>query len=128
MTSLLLDTNRYSDLMRHDPQVVRAVSTATRVWLPFIVVAELRAAFEQGSKHAENEQRLANFLAQPGVGVQFADAGTIEAFVAVQVQVRRQGTPIPQHDMWIAALALQHDLALYSRDSHFDHLPQLRRL
>jgi predicted nucleic acid-binding protein len=30
--------------------------------------------------------------------------------------------------MWIAALVLQHDLALYARDRHFDHLPQLVRL
>jgi predicted nucleic acid-binding protein len=30
--------------------------------------------------------------------------------------------------MWIAALILQHDLTLYARDAHFDHLPQIRRI
>jgi predicted nucleic acid-binding protein len=30
--------------------------------------------------------------------------------------------------MWIAALVMQHDLLLYSRDTHFLHIPQLARL
>ncbi len=40
-------------------------------------------------------------------------------------QLRRQGTPIPTNDLWIAALVLQHDLVLCARDRHFDHLPQI---
>jgi len=42
--------------------------------------------------------------------------------------MRKQGTPIPTNDMWIAALALQHSLALHTRDKHFVHLPQLVRV
>jgi tRNA(fMet)-specific endonuclease VapC len=45
--------------------------------------------------------------------------------VAAYRQLRRQGTPIPSNDLWIAALVLQHDLALCARDRHFDHLPQI---
>jgi predicted nucleic acid-binding protein len=30
--------------------------------------------------------------------------------------------------MWLAALVLQHNLALHSRDAHFEHLPQLVRI
>jgi predicted nucleic acid-binding protein len=43
-------------------------------------------------------------------------------------RVRAQATPIPTNDIWIGALALQHDLPLYARDHHFDHIPQLVRL
>jgi tRNA(fMet)-specific endonuclease VapC len=42
-------------------------------------------------------------------------------------QLRKQGTPIPTNDMWIAALVLQHSLILFARDVHFDALPQLPR-
>jgi predicted nucleic acid-binding protein len=35
---------------------------------------------------------------------------------------------IPVHDIWVAALAVQHSLLLFSRDSHFQHLPQIPRL
>jgi predicted nucleic acid-binding protein len=46
---------------------------------------------------------------------------------AEAVQLRRQGTPIPTNDLWIASLVLQHDLVLCARDRHFDHLPQITR-
>jgi predicted nucleic acid-binding protein len=42
--------------------------------------------------------------------------------------MRRQGTPVPTNDLWIAALVLQHDLLLYARDRHFDVIPQLARI
>jgi PIN domain nuclease of toxin-antitoxin system len=37
------------------------------------------------------------------------------------------GDPAPANDLWIAALVVQHDLLLFSRDSHFDRLPQRAR-
>jgi tRNA(fMet)-specific endonuclease VapC len=43
-------------------------------------------------------------------------------------QLRRQGTPIPTNDLWIAALVLQHDLVLCARDRHFDNLPQITQV
>jgi len=57
--------------------------------------------------------------------VLFADEQTIEQYVSLFRQLRRQGTPIPTNDLWIAALVLQHGLVLCARDRHFDHLPQI---
>jgi len=42
-------------------------------------------------------------------------------------QLRLAGTPIPTNDIWVAALVVQHGLALCARDAHFDRLPQLVR-
>jgi len=49
-------------------------------------------------------------------------------YASLYRQLRRQGTPIPTNDLWIAALVVQHGLALYARDRHFDELPQLDRV
>ena len=38
---------------------------------------------------------------------------------------RRPGTPIPTNDLWIAAIAIEHGLSLYTRDAHFRHVPGL---
>jgi predicted nucleic acid-binding protein len=32
---------------------------------------------------------------------------------------------MPTNDMWIAAVVVQHNLVLHSRDRHFDRLAQL---
>jgi predicted nucleic acid-binding protein len=64
---------------------------------------------------------------KPGVQLLYADEQTTHHYASVYRQLREQGTPIPTNDMWVAALVLQHDLVLFARDRHFDHLPQLLR-
>ena len=125
---LALDANRYTDLCRGVPTVVQAIEEAPEVFLPFIVLGELRAGFAAGNRAVENERVLSRFISLPDVTVLHADDATTHYYAAVYRQLRQQGTPIPVNDMWIAALVLQHDLVLYSRDGHFDHLAQLKRL
>jgi len=125
---LALDTNRYTDLCRGDESVVKAVENADEVWLPFIVIGELRAGFAVGKRGLRNDAVLRRFLLKSGVEVLYADDQTTHHYAAVYRQLRKQGTPIPTNDMWIAALVLQHSLILLARDTHFDALPQLARL
>jgi len=125
---LALDTNRYVDLVRALASTVELIATADAVYVPFVVVAELRAGFGLGKRPAENERVLRRFLMKDGVSVLYPDEGTSHRYASVYRQLRKQGTPIPTHDLWIAALVLQHDLLLHSRDAHFDHLPQIVRV
>jgi len=125
---LALDTNRYTDLARQVPEVARTAASATELGLPFIVLAELHQGFRNGSRRAANEHQLERFLSQPGVRVLWPDDGTVDLYATLAAQLRRQATPIPTNDLWIAALTLQHGLTLYSRDQHFDHLPQVPRI
>jgi tRNA(fMet)-specific endonuclease VapC len=124
---LALDTNRYTDLCRGDPEVVATVENAEMVHVPFIVLGELRAGFAVSRHAAHNERVLRQFLVKPGVQLLYADEQTTHHYASVYRQLREQGTPIPTNDMWVAALVLQHDLVLFARDRHFDHLPQLLR-
>ena len=125
---IALDTNRYSDLVYGDLNVVRTLKSSTAVFMPFAVVAELRAGFLAGSRAAQNEQLLTQFLNEPRVSLLLSDEQTTHHFAALSSQLRRQGTPLPVSDIWIAALVLQHNLILYTRDAHFDHLPQIPRI
>jgi tRNA(fMet)-specific endonuclease VapC len=76
----------------------------------------------------ENERLLRRFLLKDDIEILFADEQTTHHYASVYAQLRRQGTPIPTNDVWIAALALQHDLVLCTRDRHFEHLPQIPRV
>jgi len=125
---VLLDTNRYTDFCRGHAEPVQVLETAEEIYLPFIVVGELRAGFSVGRHGPENDRLLREFLLESGVHVLYADDQTTHHYAAIYRQLRLQGTPIPTNDMWIGALAVQHSLLLYARDTHFDHLPQLARL
>lgn len=122
---LAIDTNRYRDLCDGKVEVVERLETAETIFVPFVVIAELRAGFAVGKKGAANERMLHRFLAQPGIEILHSTDATTRSYAALYRQLRAQGTPIPTNDLWIAALVVEHDLALYSRDAHFGVLPQL---
>jgi predicted nucleic acid-binding protein len=66
-------------------------------------------------------------LSRETVAILFAGRETTEQYARLFIQLKRAGTPVPDNDLWIAAMAIEHDLALITRDRHFDKLPQLRR-
>lgn len=123
---LLLDTNRYSDLARKVPEVVERVKTASELWLSIVSLGELRYGFVRGSRRSENEKHFQQFMANPVAGILFLDIRTTDFYASIRLTLKNQGTPIPGNDIWIAALALQHDLTLGTRDDHFDDVPGLK--
>ncbi|MBX9572367.1 MAG: type II toxin-antitoxin system VapC family toxin [Candidatus Obscuribacterales bacterium] len=124
---IALDTNRYVDFMKNDLATSALIRRASEIYMPLIVLAELRAGFAYGSKAKENEQRLVRFLNSARVQVLCPDEGTTFVYAQLYAQLKKQGTPIPSNDLWVAALVVQHDLILCARDKHFDFLPQIPR-
>lgn len=68
------------------------------------------------------------FLGKPGVRVLYATDATTRFYASLYRPLRAQGTPIPTNDLWIAALVVEHDLRLLTRDSYFRALSQLQLL
>ena len=124
--NVALDTNAYSDFMRGIPERVKVVQTADRLYLPIIVLGELRAGFAAGSREAENLQILQAFLGSSRVTVLPADDETTKHYGRIFVSLRKKGITVPTNDLWIAALALQHDLELCTSDAHFKDVDGLR--
>jgi tRNA(fMet)-specific endonuclease VapC len=124
---ILVDSNRYRDFCEGIPEVVDIFRRAIEIHIPFVVVAELRAGFACSTKSLENERILTRFLHRPRVNLLLATDDTTRHYANLFRQLRAQGTPIPTNDLWIAALAVEHDLILLSRDEHFCHLPQIER-
>jgi tRNA(fMet)-specific endonuclease VapC len=124
---ILLDTNRYRDFCDGLVEAVERLRIAELVCLPFVTLAELRAGFLAGAASGPNERTLSLFLNRPRVRILWPDEQTTHHYARLFLQLRRLGTPIPTNDIWIAALSVQHDLVLFSRDAHFDRLQQLAR-
>jgi predicted nucleic acid-binding protein len=125
---LALDSNRYTDLCRGVTGVQEVIENAAEVHVPLMVLAEQRAGFAHGSHRERNESVLTRFLNMPDVFVLSPDEQTTFFYADVYAYLRKKGKPIPTHDLWIAALVIQHQLVLFDRDSDFDNLPQLGRV
>ena len=122
---LLLDTNRLSDALAETADVLDRLETAEAIHVPVIVLGEIRSGFLRGKRRSENETRLSWFLSQPGVTTLGIDGPVSHRYASLHQALRARGTPIPTNDLWIAALALEHGLVLYTRDAHFTDLPGL---
>lgn len=125
---LALDTNAYRLVMEGDHEAVRLVRSVEHLLMPVPVLAELRYGFLNGTRGRENEAVLVRFLDRPRIEVLRCDEETTVRYAELKLQLRKQGTPIPINDVWIAALALQHQATLFTRDSDFDRIPQLPRV
>src|ERR1039457_4861432 len=122
-----LDTNRLTDLFQGDAALADWLGLCEEVWIPLIVLGEIKAGFYGGTQQNRNEALLQRLLAKPTVGVLLPSRETAEHYARLFVQLKRAGNPVPDNDLWIAALALEHDLLLITRDQHFERIPQLLR-
>jgi len=128
VTALIIDTNAYAGLLNGEPKTVQFLRAAQEIHLPLIVLGELLAGFAAGTRVQKNRDELARFMASPRVQVMKPDEKTAQHYADVFAALRRQGMPIPSNDLWIAALARQHRLALLSFDTHFAAVPGLTLL
>jgi tRNA(fMet)-specific endonuclease VapC len=122
-----LDTNRLTDLFQGDAGLAEWLGTCEEVWIPLIVFGEIKAGFLGGTHQRRNEVLMQKLLAKATVKVLIPSRETAEHYARLFVQLKRAGTPIPDNNLWIAALALEHNLLLITRDQHFERIPQLLR-
>ena len=120
----LLDTNIVIALFAEEKKVIERVNQASEVYLPSIVIGELYYGAYNSKRKEENINKIDNLRVE--VSILNCDDFTAKFYGEVKTQLRRKGTPIPENDLWIAATALQYDLTLVARDSHFDNIDGLK--
>ncbi len=124
---LVLDTSAYTKLRVGHEGVMDWIAGAQAVLVPTIVVGELEAGFEGGSRAAENRAVLAEFLSEPFVTVVDVTRSIARHYGQIFTRLRRAGTPIPVNDIWIAACTLDAGGLLLSLDRDFEHVEGLPR-
>jgi tRNA(fMet)-specific endonuclease VapC len=120
---VLLDTNILIALLAEEAAVVRHVREAEAVYVPAIALGELYYGARKSARATENVARVTVLAAASAVLA--CDAATAAIYGEIKAVLRAKGTPIPENDLWIAALARQHQLTLVSRDAHVERIPNL---
>ncbi|MCA0454679.1 MAG: type II toxin-antitoxin system VapC family toxin [Chloroflexi bacterium] len=122
MNGKLLDTNAVAALFNQD-LALKSQLGDIRLLVSSIVVGELYFGAYKSGRVQHNITQLERFLDRNEVLV--CDAETGKYYGQVKQQLKAKGRPIPENDIWIAAVALQHDLALVTRDAHFNVIDNL---
>lgn len=125
MKNILIDTNIYTSALKGDHKTIAVLQRATRIVVCSITIGELLSGFKAGNKENKNREELAEFLDTPRVQIYGIDENTAELYSEVLNNLRKKGTPIPTNDIWIAAVAFQYGLYLFTKDKHFKRVPGL---
>ena len=83
------------------------------------------SGFKGGVREAKNREELEEFLDAPRVRIYGIDENTAEYYADILNRLRKKGKPIPTNDIWIAAVAFQRGLKLFSKDEHFRYISGL---
>lgn len=124
---MILDTNAVSSLLAGRNEQLNAVlESADQHQLPLAVVAE----YQYGLLALQKPHRLESLFRRLEADsiVLYPDRATADTYAAIRHDLRSRGRPIPENDLWIAALARQHSLEIVSQDPHFDHVEGIRRI
>jgi predicted nucleic acid-binding protein len=119
---VILDTNAISAWCDGENALLAALPADRPLFLPVIVLGEYRFGIQAARDRKTRETWLA------AVTVLEVNSETARHYAAVREELRQARTPIPENDLWIAALARQHDLPMITRDAHFDRVPGIRRI
>jgi tRNA(fMet)-specific endonuclease VapC len=116
----LLDTNIVIALFAKDPGVQSRLASATEVFVPSIAIGELYYGARKSARPEPNALRVQQFAKSNSILP--CDLDTAWHYAQIKDTLRLKGLPIPENDLWIAAVASQHELTLVSRDDHFRHI------
>lgn len=122
---VLLDTNAYVALRKGDESVATVVRGAEKIIFSSIVAGELLYGFRNGNRASENIKALQQFLEHPSVTFVSVGWETAERFGQIATALRKQGTPVPTNDVWIAAHTMETGANLLSFDRHFSRVAGL---
>jgi tRNA(fMet)-specific endonuclease VapC len=120
---VLLDTNVIIAFFSGEKAVSQRCMNA-EVFVSSTVLGELYYGARNSAHAAANLARIEQFAA--AAQVLSCDAATAEIYGKIRDRLRLKGRPIPENDIWIASVALQHGLPLATRDDHFNEVDGLR--
>ena len=119
----LMDTNIVIAIFANDATVINSLANANEVFVPSIALGELYYGAHKSSHVEANITRIDEFAASNSILT--CDTETSQQYGKIKNSLRVKGRPIPENDIWIAAIAKQYELTLISRDEHFKEISGL---
>ena len=124
--SALLDTSVVVEHFRGNLQVADTLETAQVLFVPSVVVGELCYGALRSVQFEKRWQQILMFL--QAVKIVSIDKEMAFHYGHIRSVLAQMGTPIPENDIWIAALAIQYQLPLATRDKHFQRFASISLL
>ena len=120
---LILDTSVIIAGFKRDPEVLASFGSAGTLYVPVTVYGEPYTGALKSATPEKKLEQLAEFM--KAAVLLDVDWSTAQHYGRLRKQLEENGTPIPENDIWIAAITVQYGHKLLSADAHFDRIGEL---
>lgn len=126
LKSIFLDTNAYIAFKRDKSEAVEIIRNIDIIGINNIVIGELLAGFAMGNKANSNRYELKKFLNATRVKIFDIDQKTAEYYALIYQQLKQKDRPMSSNNIWVASSAVQHNLILFTYNSDFQYIDDLK--
>ncbi|RIK64250.1 MAG: hypothetical protein DCC65_14635 [Planctomycetota bacterium] len=121
---IALDTSEAIAVLNNTGGAGDRIARHHPVFLPVPVLGKLLFGAEKSSRARENREKVHALLANCTVLPVTKDTAAV--YARVRLRLKQSGGPIPENDVWIAAVCIEHDIPLATSDSHFSGVSDLK--
>lgn len=114
---IALDTNVAIGLLNNQQHIYSIIEKYDVIHLPFIVCGELLFGANNSKLSIRNLKRYIQFI--QSCSILDSNILVVENYAAIRLQLKQDGKPIPENDIWIAAVCVTNEIPLYALDKHF---------
>lgn len=119
-----LDSNVIIDLFRGNKEIKEFIKEDNFVFVPVIVLGELLFGAENALNPNKHFKQVNDFILD--YKIFNIDLETAKIYADIKAKLKKSGKPIPDNDIWIAALTIQHNFILVTNDAHFKNINLLK--
>lgn len=120
MKRIALDTNIAVNFLNGDEGIISFIQQIKVIYLPITVCGELLYGAENSKKKQANLKKVKAFI--KSCKILNTTTSIAETYAHIRLELKANGTPIPENDIWIAAICIDNNLPLASRDKHFSYI------
>lgn len=119
----LLDTNIITAWLKGESKIADKIDNAEEIHIPIIVLGELYYGALYSTQKQKNLNNIKSITSYYNV-LQIDEAVAV-AYGNIKTALRKKGKPVPENDIWIAAIAKRFNLIVVSRDKHFKEIEDI---
>lgn len=120
----LLDSNAIIDFFRGKNRFLVELIQNQTVFVSVIVIGELFYGAENAIQIKKHLTQINEFVSK--IRIVEVNFETSKIYGKIRANLKKQGTPIPENDIWIAAIALQNNYTLVTNDKHFNNIENMK--
>lgn len=119
----LLDTNIVIGILGNNKPIVEKIEKLEEVYIPVTAIGELYFGAFKSQKVEKNLDSISTLLITSTVLEDNVE--TARVYGEIKNSLKQKGRPIPENDIWIAAIAKYNELTLLTKDEHFKEVADL---